>query len=133
MQLAAPSSWSSQTKHRWFLYWKPRDGRLGCLPIHHTCRVLGFFSGGLGIDTNYNAEVAAVIHGLENAIEQGWLQVWVECDSICISGTSTQVTQQRQIALDFKEKMDCSERQICMALWLKSILELSVVQSLAEN
>ncbi|OVA20290.1 Ribonuclease H domain [Macleaya cordata] len=47
----------------------------------HTGNTIGAMSAGLGICTNFVAELLAIILGLEWASDRGWSKIWVTSDS----------------------------------------------------
>ncbi|OVA00928.1 Ribonuclease H domain [Macleaya cordata] len=47
----------------------------------HTGNTIGAMSAGLGICTNFVAELLAIIFGLEWASDRGWSKIWVTSDS----------------------------------------------------
>ncbi|KAF9610199.1 hypothetical protein IFM89_021137 [Coptis chinensis] len=59
----------------------PRLAGWGVVLRDHNELVYGARIGGMGIETCYVAECQAILAGVERAIQMGWKNIWVECDS----------------------------------------------------
>ncbi|OVA19771.1 Reverse transcriptase zinc-binding domain [Macleaya cordata] len=59
------------------------SGSGGIFHDHHG-RLIGCFSNSLGITTSVFAGFHAVITALEIALDQLWVQIWLECDSLLV-------------------------------------------------
>ncbi|KAF6141403.1 hypothetical protein GIB67_021219 [Kingdonia uniflora] len=59
----------------------PGKGSIGCIFRDSEGEILGSFSQGLGLVSNYTAECKAIIKGVDLAASNGWLIAWVESDS----------------------------------------------------
>ncbi|OVA08056.1 Ribonuclease H domain [Macleaya cordata] len=59
----------------------PGPSGAGVILRDHTGNTIGAMSVGLGICTNFVAELLAIILGLEWALDRGWSKIWVTSDS----------------------------------------------------